>query len=591
VSVAAAATPAQYPALGQPSLCAAFQLTAAAHPERPALRTALQDDALTWAEYAERVRSVATGLAALGVRAGDTVGLMLANRTEFHLADVAALHLGAAPFSIYNTNPPEKIVPLIENSGTRIVVTEPAFADRVAAVAERMPQIEHVVVAGPDAGPGTLTLAELEALPAPAGFDFDAAWRAVGPDTLATIIYTSGTTGEPKGAEWTHGALLFHCGAMHRSAPVGPAGHVISHLPMAHAAERYTSHYQSLTFGYTITSCPDPKRFAEVLAEVHPTRLFGVPRHYEKLAEAVRSLASADPALEEALAAALERQRGSDAPVDFHTAAQTPEAVALRPVREQLGLDRIEWLTSGGAGTRRDILELFAAIGLPIVELWGMTETLLMLSNDPRAIRIGTVGRPVPGTEARLADDGELLVRGPMFSRYRKDPERTRETLGEDGWMRSGDVAAVDEHGVYRIVDRKKELIITSQGKNLAPALIETTIKQQSPVIAHPVVIGEARPYVTALVVLDEEGVREFAAGRGLTGTHAELVRSDAVQAEVRRAIDAANERLSRAEQVKRFTVLDATWTPGDEEITPTLKLKRRVIADRYAAEIDQLYA
>jgi long-subunit acyl-CoA synthetase (AMP-forming) len=572
-------------ALEQPSLCAAFQVTAAANAERPALRTFGEDGELTWGEYGERVRSVATGLAALGVRAGDTVGIMLAARTEFHLVDTAALHLGALPFSIYNTNPPDRVAALIENSGARVVVTEPAFAGVLAEVGA-----EQIVVIGDDVGPGTLTLAELEALDAPAGFDFERAWESVTPETSAMIVYTSGTTGEPKGVEWTHASVMFHLRGMHRVAPVSPEGRMISHLPMAHIAERYQSHYGSMAFGYTLTSCPDLRQLLAAVAETRPTRFFTVPRTFEKLAGTIRELAAGDPELRATIDAGVARYAGSDDPVDFHVAGATPEARALAPLREQLGLDRIEWLTAGGAASPRDVLELFAALGLPLVELWGMSETLLALSNDPSAIRMGTVGKAAIGVEASLADDGELLIRGPMFSHYRKDPQRTREAFDAHGWLKTGDVATVDADGYYRIVDRKKEIIINSAGKNMAPTLIEGAISRQSPVIAQPVAIGDGRPHVAALIVLDEEGVQQFAAAHGLSGSHAELAASAEVRAEVAAAIERANATLTRVEEVRSFRIVEEVWQPGGEELTPNMKLKRRGIAAKYASVIEGLY-
>jgi long-subunit acyl-CoA synthetase (AMP-forming) len=357
---------------------------------------------------------------------------------------------------------------------------------------------------------------------------------------------------------------------------------------MAHVAERYISHYQSMTFGYTITSCPDPRQLAAALVEVRPTRLFSVPRTFEKLAAAATQAAADRPGAHAALESRIARHIADpEAPVDFH--AELESASELAGVREQLGLDQVEWLTAGGAPTRRDVLDLFAALGLPVVELWGMSETLLALSNPPGAIRIGTVGMAQPGFEAALARDGELLVRGPMFTRYRKDPVRTAEALA-GGWMHSGDIATVDEDGYHRIVDRKKEIIINSAGKNMAPALIESAVRQQSPVIAHAVAIGDARAYVTALVVLDPDGVAEFAAQRGLHGSFEDLAGSAAIQEEVTRGVEAANASLARVEQVKRFRIVDTPWLPGGDELTPTSKLKRRVIAEKYAGDIEALY-
>jgi long-chain acyl-CoA synthetase len=567
-------------ALRQDTLCAAFQVTAATNADRPALRSFGSDTALTWRDFAERVRSIATGLAALGIGPGDTVGLMLDSREEFHLADTAALHLGALPFSIYNSNPAEKIVPLLENSEARILIAEAHYAATLAEAAKNRPEIERIIVVGGEVAPGRLTLEELEALPAPAGFDFEASWRAVTPDTLAMLIYTSGTTGEPKGAEWNHRSLMTNLRGHHQLLPVSPCGRMVSYLPMAHLAERFFTHYGTLVFGLTVTSLPDAKQLHAAIAEVRPTRFFGVPRIYEKLAERVRQVADEDDATRAAIAA-----------VDAGGAEEREEArEVLAPVRARLGLDAAEYLGSAAAPARADLLDLFDALGMTIIENWGMSETGMTLINPPERVKLGTVGKPTPGVEAKLADDGELLVRGPIFVAYRNDPERTREAVDEDGWMHSGDVATVDEDGYYKIVDRKKEIIINSAGKNMSPAYIENVIKAQSPVIGHAVAIGDGRKYNTALIVLDEEGLQHFSTAHGLQGAHEELCRAPDVQAEVARAMEAANAALARVEQIKRYRTLEMTWLPGTEEVTATMKLRRRAINAKYAPEIEALY-
>ena len=582
-------------ALAQPTLPAAFQVTAAANADRPALRTFGIDGELTWGEYADRVRSVATGLYALGVRPGDAVGLMLANCSEFHILDSAAIHLGAAPFSIYFTNPVDQILPIIRNSEAKVVFAQPQYAETMAEVKRQSGDtIEHIVVLGDDAGAGTMTLAELEAQDSPAGFDFDASWRAIQPEDIAGIVYTSGTTGEPKGVEWSHGALIENMRGLNKLAPPSPAGRWVSYLPMAHLAERFMSHYCSMAFGYTITTAPDVKALGGALAEAHPTRFFAVPRVYEKLAEGVKAIAASDErlraALETALRAAEAEYAGDLTP---ELASQAEEArQTLAPIREKLGLDATEYRGAAAAPMRVDTHQLFHAIGLPVAEIWGMSETALTISNPPERIKAGTVGKPQPGVEAKLAEDGELMVRGPIFTRYRNDPERTRQALDDEGWLATGDVATVDDDGYYKIVDRKKELIINSAGKNIAPAMVENRIKQQSPIIGHAVAIGDQKPYLTALIVLDEEGLQAFAAREGLSGSFEELTRDPKVRAEVARAIEAANQTLARIEQVKRHKILEGvSWLPGSDTVTQTMKLKRRVINEQQAREIEELYA
>ena len=548
-------------ALAQDSLCAAFQATAAANADRAALRAVegSDDEAITFAQYAARVEAIAGGLAALGVAADDAVGLMLTNRPEFFLVDTAVMHLGAGPFSIYFTNPVEQIVPLMENSGARVVVAEPEYAATLAAVRDQIGRPEQIVVLGETAGAGDLTLAEMEAMTPPTGFDFAAQWRAVGPETIGLIIYTSGTTGEPKGVEWTHGALLQNVRNVHTLSPASAHGKVISYLPMAHLFERWFSHYGQIGLGYTVTCVGDAKRLAEGLVATSPTRFIAVPRVYEKLAA------------------------GAQAMID---GGATPQAA-----RETLGLGEIEWVGSAAAPAREDTLETFATMGLNITEIWGMSETAMSLSNPVDGIKIGTVGKPMPGFEARLLDDGELCVRGPIFRGYRGDEARTRESVDEGGWMHSGDIASIDEDGYYRIIDRKKEIIINSAGKNIPPTMVEAQIKSQSPLIAHAVAIGDRLPYLTALIVLDEEQLGAFAHQHGLSGSFAELSATAEARAEVQRILDAANRALARIEQVKKFTIVGDNWTVGSDEITPSQKLKRRNIVARYQPEIDALYA
>jgi len=544
-------------ALAQTNLCAAFQVTANAHPDRVALRTFGSDVTVTYRQAADRVAAVAGGLAALGVGRDDAVALMLDTRPEFHLVDLAALHLGALPFSIYNSNPAEKIVPLLENAGARIAVAEPHYAPVLASIAARRPDLlETIVVVGDDRGAGTTTLAELEGLTPPEGFDFEASWRAVGPETMGMLIYTSGTTGEPKGAEWTHGAMMRNLRGFHHLIPVSEGGRMVSYLPMAHLAERFMTHQGMTVYGYTVTSVPDAGDLAAALREVRPTRFFGVPRIYEKLAEPARRLV-ADPAA----------------------------------ARAALGFDHAEYLGSAAAPARVDILALFDSIGLPLIENWGMSETGLTLINPPDAVKAGTVGRPTPGVEARLADDGELMVRGPIFTRYRNEPQRTRDAFDADGWLHTGDVAVVDADGYYRIVDRKKDIIINSAGKNMAPVMIENAVKTHAPLVGFVIAIGDARKYVTALITLDEVALAAYAAEHHLSGGYAELSRRPEVRAEVERGVAKANEMLARVEQIKRFTILDEPWVPGTDEVTGTMKLRRRAIGEKYAEAIDGLYA
>ena len=533
-------------ALEASTLCEAFQITAAERPDQVALRTPGGETEITFAQYAARVRGLAAGLAALGIGRGDTVAMMMVNRPEFHLVDAAAFHLGATPFSVYNTSSPEQINYLFSNAENRVVVCESQFLPAIRAAAA--PSVEHVVVV--DAEPD---LDWLEAQGDPA-FDFEAAWRAVTPDDVLTLIYTSGTTGPPKGVEITHANMIAECRGCAAVLPVTPGGRVTSYLPCAHMADRWSSHYySSMTFGCTITSVPDPRQVIAVLPEVRPTTWGAVPRIWEKLMAGLQAKGIADPAV---------------LPAEQKAA-----------IREAIGLDQVEWLISGAAPIATEALEYFLALGLPICELWGMSETSCCATINPREdIRVGTVGKAIPGVELKLLDDGELLIRGPLVMRgYRRDPEKTAEAIGPDGWMHTGDVAEIDDEGYVKIVDRKKELIINAAGKNMSPANIEQRIKAGSPLIGQAIAIGDRRPYNVALIVLDPDAKASWPAAE--------------VDAEVARGVEEANSHLSRVEQIKRWTVLPVDWEPGGDELTPTMKLKRKPIAAKYADEIEALYS
>jgi len=583
------------------TLCEAFQRTVAAAPAASALRSSDGAVQLTWRQYADRVRTIAAGLAALGVRHGDTVGLMLTNRPEFHLVDTAALHLGAAPFSIYNTLAPEQISYLFSNAGNKVVVCELQFLEQIRK-AQPGTSVEHIVCVD-GAGDEVITLADLEANPAP-GFDFEASWRAVGPDDLLTIIYTSGTTGPPKGVELTHANMLAELDATTGIVPSGHGDIVISYLPDAHVANRWGAHYQSMFTGIEIVTLADLKQMITVLPKIRPTFFGAVPQVWYKLKAGIEAQLAAErsPVKKKLAAWALDvgrRKVKLDAqharvPLALTVQHRVADALVLGKVRAALGLDRVRIAASGAAAIDPGALEFVLALGIPCCELWGMSElSCAATMNPPDAIRIGTVGTAVKGVDLSLAEDGELLVRGPLVMKgYRNDPERTAETVDADGWLHTGDIATIDDDGYVRIVDRKKELIINAAGKNMSPANIEGAIKVACPLAGSAVAIGDDRPYVVALITLDPDVAAAFAVAHGIADTSpATLAVDPAIRAAVDAGIKAANERLSRVEQIKKFTILPYFWEPGGDEVTPTMKLKRRPISAKYAADIEALYA
>ncbi|GLZ43345.1 long-chain fatty acid--CoA ligase [Actinokineospora sp. NBRC 105648] len=580
------------------TLVAAFQATARQHPDLVALRTPGGIVSITWAEYARRVRAIAAGLAAVGVERGDTVGLMLTNRPEFHLVDSAALHLGALPFSVYNTSAPEQLAYVFSNAGNKVIVTERLFVPTLRAA---VPDARLVSVDGP--AEGATTLAELEAGGDP-DFDLDAAWRAVRPDDIATIIYTSGTTGPPKGVELTHANVMAVSGAVKAAFELLPGDRVLSFLPSAHIADRVVSHYASILFGTVVTSVADAKQLATALPEVRPHLFFAVPRVWQKFKLAIDTALAAEPSAAKRKIAAwaidvgTRRVRlveaGKSVPPTLAAQHALADKLVLSKLRARLGLAEAKVPASGAAAIPVETLEFFWAIGIPVYEIWGMSETAgLGTSGLVGRNKIGTVGTAVHGTEVRLDDDGELLIRGPSVMRgYRDDPKRTAETIDTDGWVHTGDIGRIDEDGFVSIVDRKKELIISSSGKNMSPTNIENAIKAASSLIGQVVAIGDARPYISALVVLDQDAAAGLAVKHGLPeSSPGAVAASDQVRTLIADAVRAGNTKLSRVEQVKRFRIVPAFWEPGGDELTPTLKLRRKPIADKYAHDIDDLYA
>jgi long-subunit acyl-CoA synthetase (AMP-forming) len=572
-------------------MCEAFQVTAAERAGEPALRLKDSDYEASWGEYGEVVRRRAAGFAALGVGRGDTVGFMLVNRPAFFLTDTAAMHLGATCFSVYNTSSPEQIEYVVADAANRVVVTEQAFLDRVLEVRERVGTLEHVVVIDGEAPEGTISLEELEAM-GDAGFDFEAAWRAVEPDDVLCLIYTSGTTGPPKGVQLTHANMVADWRACDQVHAGRVGGRSISFLPSAHVADRWSQLYSQMIYGTTVHCCPDPRQMVVYTIEVRPTFWGGVPRIWEKLKTALEAAMEGeqDVGKREATEWAMEigRRRvaaymAGEVPAELQAEWEEADERVFSKVRELLGLTEVEQFAVGAAPVPVDVLEFFLAMGIEICELWGMSELSSVATiNPPGALRVGTVGPPLPGVEIKLAEDGEVLVRGPIVMKgYRNMPEKTAETIDADGWLASGDIGEFDEAGYLKIVDRKKELIIGAGGKNMSPASIEAKLKSASPLIAQAVAIGDRRPYNVALLTLD----LEYLAARGAEPD------DPAIAAEVEQAVAVANERMSRVEQVKRFEVIAGEWVPGGEELTPTMKLKRRPIERRYEAEIDALYA
>jgi long-subunit acyl-CoA synthetase (AMP-forming) len=588
-------------AINAPSVAHAFRITAAGCAEEIAIRTKGDAFTITWRELQQRVDALAGGLASLGVKRGDTLALMLSNRPEFHIGDLAAMMLGATPFSIYNTYTAEQIQYLMADAEAHVIICEQQYLPQILEARKGLPELQHVILVDGDAPADTLALADVEATENP-DFDIEASLAQIGPRDVLTLIYTSGTTGPPKGVQLIHRNLMAAVEGLDELIEFPRDGRVISWLPSAHIAERNAHHYLPIVFGLQITCCDDPRQVLSYLPEVRPSWFFAVPRIWEKLKAGLETMLAGQPeeqqtkmngALDAALRKVRLEQRGEEVPAELAAQVATADAEIFAGLRSMLGLDRVESINVGAAPTPVEVLEFFHAIGLPLSELWGMSETCGAGSvNPPGKVKIGTVGPAAPGVEIKLDSDGEVLVKSDVVMLgYRNLPEKTSETFTDDGWLRTGDIGEIDGDGYLKIVDRKKELIISAGGKNMSPANIEATIKSSSPLIGQACCIGDMRPYNTALIVLDADFAPAWAAQQGISDTSLEALAGEPrVRAVVQESVDAANEKLAKVEQIKKFTIVEGDWLAGGDELTPTMKLKRKPIAEKYAAEVEAMY-
>ncbi len=573
-------------------------------PEGEAWRT------LTWAEVRERALDVAAGLVELGVAPGDTIAIMATNRVEHFLADMGAVHAAATPMSIYNTLSPDQVAFVADHARPRLAVLETAdHLSRWTKALEDVPSIERVVVLDPAARPegerflGWEDLLEIGRARRASGADaLEERHRGLSPDDPATILYTSGTTGNPKGVVLTHHNVLYEALSTLEAAGLEDLQTQISYLPLAHIAERVLGLYGPQLVGSHSYAIGDPAELLGALGEVHPTAFFGVPRVWEKIKTGISAKLAADPdpanvrLVEESMAAGLAwvqaQEVGGTMTPEIEAAYRQADEAILGFLKLLLGLDQVTWAGSAAAPMPLEVAKFMAGLGLTVYDVYGMTETCgAVTANGPGGFKLGTVGRATPGMEVSLADDGEVLVRGPVVTPgYHRQEEATRTLIDEDGWVHTGDIGTLDDDGFFAIVDRKKELIISSAGKNIAPSNIENYLKE-SPIIGHAMAIGDGRPYVVAVLTLDSEIAPLVAAKLGVEFTDlADLARKPEILAMAQAAVDAANERLSRPEQVKAFELLPVEWTAESDELTPTLKLKRRVVNTKYADVVDRLY-
>jgi long-chain acyl-CoA synthetase len=596
-------------AIGGKTMLTEFRDAVRARGDAPALhwRTAEGWQMLSWRQYQDQVRRAAYGLKSLGLERGAFGTILTRNRPEHVIADLALLFARGVPVSLYQTLAADQVAYVAGHCDAQVAFVEDAgMLARFEAVRDRLPQLRHLVLIEGQAA-GTVTWRELlergdrEAQRDPSWFD--AAFDDVQPDDLITLIYTSGTTGPPKGVMDTHRQVLWMSASGNRSLPdPDPDDRHLSYLPLAHAFERYAGHWNTIVRRSQVFFCPDVQKVFEYAAEVHPTVMIGSPRVWEKLQAGIQAAIAADPepqrreGVQQALAVGRRvaefRMRGEDLPPDLAAVAERAAPV-WAAIRARVGLDQCRAGVTGAAPISPDVVEFFRSLDLPLVEGYGMTESTVGATINPIGEeRLGTVGKPNQGLELRVAPDGELLMRGGNVMRgYYKDPEGTAAAIDPDGWLHTGDIASIDADGYVRIVDRKKELLITSGGKNVSPANLETLIKRH-PLVGQVMAVGDRRPYIAALVVLDPDTLRAWAAAHDLRGVPlSELTVHARVHEEVQHAVDAANTQVSQAEAVRKFVILPVEWTAESGELTPTLKLKRRVVLERYAAEIEALYA
>jgi long-chain acyl-CoA synthetase len=590
------------------TICTLFADAAGKWGDRPALHWKKNGgwETLTWRDYRDQVAAVTLALRSLGFGPGQFGLIMARNAPEHVIADLGIVHAGGAAISVYNTLAPEQIEYVANHSEATVAfVEDEAFLAKFLAIRSSTPHLRHLVLVHGSAPEGVTSWDELlakgremyEADPR----SFEQTWRAVGPEDTVSLIYTSGTTGPPKGVVYSHNNILWTLESVQRFWEIEPQT-LVSYLPLAHVAERFTSQWRGIALGHEVWLCPDPNMLLPFLVEARPTFFVGVPRVWEKLMAGLQAGLAAEPdearrqmaqgALAASISAYRLRREGQPVPPELATAVEGA-APLFTLLRSKVGLDRCTTAITSTAPCRPEVHEFWAALSMPLYEVWGMSEltgpATVVPMEDHQA---PSIGKPMPGVEVRLGEDGELLVRGGnVMVGYYKEPEKTSDIIDKDGWVHSGDIAQPGPNGQFKIVDRKKELIITSAGKNISPANLESLAKS-SPIIGQAVAVGDGRNFISVLVVLDPQVAPAWAKARGVEATAmAELAEHDAVLAEVRRALGEANKHLSRVEQFKRFTVLPTEWSPESEELTPTLKLKRRVIHSKYQPQIEAMYS
>ncbi len=591
-----------------PSVAHMFVNRVAATPHAEAFRYPLGDswESVTWQQVGERVGNIAGGLISLGIAPEDRVALASATRYEWVLVDFGVMCAGAATTTVYPTTNAGDVAYIVANSGSRVVVAEDQVqVDKLREHRAELPEVSKVVIIdGNGDGDWVITLAELEQLGKQLLADSPNAVNervaAIGPDQLASLIYTSGTTGRPKGVRLTHGAWTYTAAAIDSLNILGPDDLNFLWLPLAHAFGKVMLALP-LQIGFPTAIDGRVERIVDNLATLRPTIMGAAPRIFEKAHARIEGLVAEQGRLNKkifdwAIAVGLKvseaRQAGKKPSLASSLAYKVADRLVFSTIRERFG-GRLRFFVSAAAALDREVAQWFDAVGIVVLEGYGLTETAAAsFINRPNAYRFGTVGWPFPATDVKIADDGEILLKGPgLMTCYHDLPDATAEALDEDGWFHTGDIGEIDHDGFLRITDRKKDMFKTSQGKYVAPSAIDARFKGLCPYVSELLVYGEGKPYCVALVSLDSEAITDWAAKQGLAGkSFGEIARHEKTRELIAGYMDALNQQLNRWEQIKRFAILDRELSVEAGDLTPSMKLRRKLVIEKFSDRLTALY-